>query len=98
MHEKPQPIKKVEVKMIGKFTIDILYCVPWGHHGTAAWMVSEFFQAYGGDAAISLTPSDGGRFEVRFNGKKIWDKAEAGGIYPSLTNVREIKATINQAL
>ncbi|SVA78620.1 uncharacterized protein METZ01_LOCUS131474 [marine metagenome] len=28
MHEKPLPIKKVEVKMIGKFTIDILYCVP----------------------------------------------------------------------
>ena len=61
-------------------------------------MVSEFFQAYGTDAAISLTPSDGGRFEVYFNNEKLFDRKEAGNIYPSLTNVREIKSAINSRL
>lgn len=61
-------------------------------------MVSEFFQAYGTDVAISVTASDGGRFEVRFNDEKIFDRKEAGNIYPSLTNIREMKSVINQKL
>ena len=61
-------------------------------------MVNEFFQAYGTDAAVSVTAEEGGRFEVRVDGEKVWDRKEAGNIYPSLKEVREIKAIINQKL
>ena len=61
-------------------------------------MVSEFFKEYGTDAAIQLTPEEGGRFEVYFDGEKIFDRKELDGIYPSLTNFREMKTLINSKL
>ena len=81
--------------MVGKFNLEIVYCVPCGHHAVATWMVSEFFKEYGGDAAISVTPGDEGRFEVYVNGDKIFDRKEAGNIFPDFTHIRQMKAAIN---
>ena len=57
-------------------------------------MANEFFRAYGGDAAISLTPGANGRFEVYLDGEKIFDRKEEGNIFPELGRVREMKNVI----
>ena len=43
-------------------------------------MANEFFRAFGPDVAISLTPGANGRFEVRLDGEKIFDRKEEGNI------------------
>ncbi len=57
-------------------------------------MANEFFRAYGGDAAISLTPGANGRFEVYLDGEKIFDRKEEGNIFPELGRVLEMKKVI----
>ena len=61
-------------------------------------MANEFFRAYGGDAAISLTPGANGRFEVYLDGEKIFDRKEEGNIYPDLARVRKMKEVIKAKL
>ena len=61
-------------------------------------MANEFFRAYGGDAAISLTPGANGRLEVYLDGEKIFDRKEEEGKYPDLTRVREMKKVIQAKL
>lgn len=61
-------------------------------------MANEFFRAYGGDVAISLTPGANGRFEVYLDGEKIFDRKEEGNIYPDLGRVRQLKQVIKAKL
>jgi predicted Rdx family selenoprotein len=61
-------------------------------------MANEFFRAYGGDAAISLTPGSNGRLEVYLDGEKIFDKNEEGKKFPDLARVREMKKVIQERL
>ncbi len=61
-------------------------------------MANEFFRAYGGDAAVSLTPGSNGRFEVYLDGEKIFDRKEEGNIYPDLSRVRKMKEVIKAKL
>jgi selenoprotein W-related protein len=61
-------------------------------------VANEFFRAFGGDVGISLTPGANGRFEVTLDGEKIWDKKEAGNIYPDLSIVRQMKGVIKAKL
>jgi len=61
-------------------------------------MANEFFRAYGGDAAISLTPGANGRMEVRLDDELIFDKKGEGNIYPDLGRVREMKKVIAEKL
>ena len=61
-------------------------------------MANEFFRAYGGDVAISLTPGANGRFEVYLDGEKIFDRKEEGNIYPDLSRVRKMKEVIKAKL
>jgi predicted Rdx family selenoprotein len=61
-------------------------------------VANEFFRAYGGDAAISLTPGANGRFEVYLDGEKIFDRKEEGNIYPDLGRVRKMKEVIKAKL
>ena len=61
-------------------------------------MANEFFRAYGGDVAISLTPGANGRFEVYLDGEKIFDRKEEGNIYPDLGRVRQLKQVIKTKL
>ena len=61
-------------------------------------MANEFFRAFGGDAAISITPRAKGRMEVYLDGEKIFDRKEEGNIYPDLSRVRQMKARIKEKL
>ena len=51
-------------------------------------MANEFFRAYGGDAAITISPRGQGIMEVFLDGEKIFDKKAEGNIYPDLSRVR----------
>jgi predicted Rdx family selenoprotein len=61
-------------------------------------VANEFFRAFGGDVAISLTPGANGRFEVYLDGEKIFDRKEEGNIYPDLGRVRQLKQVIKAKL
>ena len=54
-------------------------------------MANEFFRAFGGDAAISLTPGANSRLEVRLDDELIFDKKAEDGKFPDLGRVREMK-------
>jgi predicted Rdx family selenoprotein len=60
-------------------------------------MANEFFQAFGPDAAIALTPKGGGRLEVYLDGQKIFDKREEDK-FPDLAKVRELKGLVRDRL
>lgn len=50
------------------------------------------------DTAITLTPSDTGRFEVYLDGKKVYDRKEPGAIdfLPALREIHKIRDSIRQ--
>ncbi len=58
-------------------------------------MANEFFRAYGGDAAITISPRGQGIMEVFVDGEKIFDKKAEGNIYPDLGRVRKMKEAIS---
>ena len=58
-------------------------------------MANEFFRAYGGDAAITISPRGQGIMEVFLDGEKIFDKKAEGNIYPDLARVRKMKEVIS---
>jgi predicted Rdx family selenoprotein len=61
-------------------------------------VANEFFRAFGGDVAISLTPGSNGRFEVYLDGEKIFDRKEENNIYPDLGRVRKMKQVVQAKL
>jgi predicted Rdx family selenoprotein len=61
-------------------------------------VANEFFRAFGGDVAISLTPGSNGRFEVYLDGEKIFDRKEENNIYPDLGRVRKMKQVVQTKL
>ena len=61
-------------------------------------MANEFFRAYGGDAAITISPRGQGIMEVFVDGEKIFDKKAEGNIYPDLGRVREMKQAISSKI
>ncbi len=58
-------------------------------------MANEFFRAYGGDAAITISPRGQGIMEVFVDGEKIFDKKAEGNIYPELGRIRKMKEVIS---
>jgi hypothetical protein len=50
------------------------------------------------DIAITLTPSDSGRFEVYLDGKKVYDRKETGAVdfLPALREIHKIRDSIKQ--
>lgn len=50
------------------------------------------------ETAITLTPSDTGRFEVYLDGKKVYDRKEAGAVdfLPALREIHKIRDSIRQ--
>ena len=61
-------------------------------------MANEFFRAYGGDAAITISPRGQGIMEVFLDGEKIFDKKAEGNIYPDLGRVRKMKEAISSKI
>ena len=66
----------------GKVLVDIEYCVPCGYQNLASWAVSEMFAAGGTEAAIQLTPGDGGVFKISVDGDVWYDKRDFDGRTP----------------
>jgi predicted Rdx family selenoprotein len=58
-------------------------------------MANEFFRAFGGDAAISLTPGANSRLEVRLDDELIFDKKAEDGKFPDLARVLSSPAAIS---
>ena len=50
------------------------------------------------ETAITLTPSDTGRFEVYLDGKKVYDRKEEGAVdfLPALREIHKIRESIRQ--
>ena len=82
----------------GKVEAEIVYCVPWAHHGTAAWMANELFAEGGKDVAIKITPGVAGILQVFMDGEKIYDKAEEDGQFPNLPRVKQMRAVLKDKI
>ena len=52
------------------------------------------------ETSIALTPVGDGRFEIYLDGKKLYDRKEAGDadFYPSLREIRKVKSALVEAL
>ena len=83
---------------IGRVHIDIEYCVPCGYGNLASWAVSEMFAAGGTDAAIQLTPGDGGVFKITVDGGVWYDKKEFDGRTPDIHDMKDLKAKLRHRL
>ncbi|MCH7699324.1 MAG: Rdx family protein [Chloroflexi bacterium] len=62
----------------------------------AAWMATEIWHEFGGEAPVTLIPVDGGRLEVTANGETLFDRKAEGGIYPEVKRMRQIQEQIKQ--
>ena len=80
----------------GKVLVDIEYCVPCGYQNLASWAVSEMFAAGGTEAAIQLTPGDGGVFKISVDGDVWYDKRDFDGRTPEVHDMKDLKARLRQ--
>ncbi len=63
----------------------------------AAWMVSEIFDAGGGDVGITVVPGANGVFTVTVDGETVYDKAETGQT-PNLVQTKDVKAAVRNKI
>ena len=64
-------------------------------------MAAELCDGRVRETSIALTPAGDGRFEIYVNGKKIYDRQEAGDdgdFYPSLREIRKVKQVLVKEL
>ena len=83
---------------IGKVLVAIEYCVPCGYQNLAAWAVSEMFAAGGTDAAIQLTPGDGGIFKITVDGEVWYDNKDFDGRTPEIHDMKDLKSKLRNRL
>ena len=60
-------------------------------------MVSEIYEAGGGQVGITVLPGANGVFTVKVDGEMIYDKAETGQT-PNLTQAKEVKAAVRNKI
>ncbi len=63
-------------------------------------MAAELCDGHVRETEITLTPVHEGRFEIFLNGKKIYDRKEAGAgdFSPSLSEIRKAKNALAEVL
>ena len=63
-------------------------------------MAAELSDGHVRETDITLTPVHEGRFEIYVNGKKVYDRKDAGAadFYPSLREIRKAKEVLSAAL
>ncbi|MGM0564752.1 MAG: SelT/SelW/SelH family protein [Pseudomonadota bacterium] len=72
-----------------KHTIDIHYCTQCGWLLRSAWMAQELLSTFNDDIqTLSLHPDTGGFFEIRIDGKTVWNRKEEGG-FPAITDLKQ---------
>ena len=61
-------------------------------------MAAELSSINDPETAITLTPSDTGRFEVYLDGKKLYDRKEPGAVdfLPALKEIHKIRDAIKE--
>lgn len=59
----------------------------------ALWIGGEIYAAGGNKIKLTLTPGEAGIFEVKLDGKVVFDKGSVER-YPDLNDAKEIKTTI----
>jgi predicted Rdx family selenoprotein len=59
----------------------------------ALWIGGEIYAAGGSKIALKLTPGAAGIFEVKLDGKVVFDKGTLNK-FPDLNDAKEIKATV----
>ena len=60
----------------------------------ASWMLSELFEAGGGDVNVTVKGGGGGVFQVRLDGELVFDKKAEENKTPDLGRAKEIKARL----
>lgn len=58
----------------------------------------EFFQEFGGDVSVTISPRGQGIMEVFLDGERIYNKKTEGNIHPNLIRVRVMKDAIASKL
>jgi predicted Rdx family selenoprotein len=63
-------------------------------------VAAELSDGHVRETDITLTPVHEGRFEIYVNGKKVYDRKEAGAadFYPSLKEIRKAKELLSEAV
>ena len=63
-------------------------------------MATEMSEGHIRETDITLTPVHEGRFEVYVNGKKLYDRKEAGDkdFLPSLREIGKVKQALREAI
>lgn len=60
--------------------VEIHYCPRCRWMLRAAWYAQELLTTFEGEVgAVSLVPAESGRFEVRVDGARVWDRVADGG-------------------
>jgi predicted Rdx family selenoprotein len=57
-------------------------------------MASEFYQKFGRDVSVTMSPRGQGIIEVFLDGEKIFDKKAEGNAVPNLSRVRKMQDAI----
>jgi len=57
-------------------------------------MATEFYQKFGRDVSVTISPRGQGIMEVFADGEKIFDKKAEGDIHPNLARVRRMNEKI----
>lgn len=64
--------------------VTIEYCVPCGHLERAVDVQASLLETFGQNVdGVRLQPGDGGVFEVRVDGERVWEKSQPGDDTPA---------------
>jgi len=59
--------------------VEIIYCAKCRFILRAAWMAQELLMSFDGEIGeVALVPGDGGIFEVRIDGDRVFARADTG--------------------
>lgn len=72
-----------------KAKVTIIYCTQCNWMLRAAWIAQEILHTFSDDLAeVALVPSTGGRYEIRLDGKIIWERKADGG-FPEAKAIKQ---------
>jgi len=68
--------------------VEIHYCTRCRWLLRAAWFAQELLSTFEGEIGeVALVPGEGGVFEIRVDGERVWSRAEQGG-FPELPELK----------